>query len=251
MPYPKGKPFSAEHRAKISAANKKRIYKPLSDEHKAKLAASQRGVKDGPLSAEHRAAIGRGQEGRTTSAQTRELLSQRQKQAWQNDPDHKKKTHTEEARKKRSASFTKLRTGRKATEAEVTANQEAQQRLWQSYSPEEWEARTAKLRPKKARFVNTSIERAVSAALTELGIEHKHNARLGRYQIDIYIPAIRLVIECDGTYWHSKPEQIEKDRLKDTWLRDQGYHVARLTEKAINADAKAATLSALASRGCD
>ena len=38
------------------------------------------------------------------------------------------------------------------------------------------------------------------------------------------------IIEFDGEYWHSKPEQIEKDKLRDNYLISKGYHILRVKE---------------------
>lgn len=38
------------------------------------------------------------------------------------------------------------------------------------------------------------------------------------------------IIEFDGDYWHSKPEQIEKDILRDKYLISKGYQVLRIKE---------------------
>jgi hypothetical protein len=38
------------------------------------------------------------------------------------------------------------------------------------------------------------------------------------------------IIEFDGDYWHSKPDQIERDRLRDEYLTGKGYEVLRIKE---------------------
>lgn len=38
------------------------------------------------------------------------------------------------------------------------------------------------------------------------------------------------IIEFDGDYWHSKPEQIEKDNLRDGYLTPKGYKILRIKE---------------------
>jgi hypothetical protein len=38
------------------------------------------------------------------------------------------------------------------------------------------------------------------------------------------------IIEFDGNYWHSKPEQIEKDKLRDEYLIKKGYIIKRVKE---------------------
>jgi hypothetical protein len=38
------------------------------------------------------------------------------------------------------------------------------------------------------------------------------------------------IIEFDGDYWHSKPEQIKKDKQRDDYLRKKGYIILRIRE---------------------
>lgn len=59
---------------------------------------------------------------------------------------------------------------------------------------------------------------------------------MGRFVCDFVIAKYHLVIECDGTYWHSSPEQKAKDGRKDHWLTTHGYKVLRLTEEKIRND---------------
>lgn len=65
-------------------------------------------------------------------------------------------------------------------------------------------------------------------------IEHK-------YRCDIFVPSIRLIIECDGDYWHGNPKfyseeilnerqrwKINLDELRTKELIEKGYRVIRL-----------------------
>ena len=38
------------------------------------------------------------------------------------------------------------------------------------------------------------------------------------------------IIEFDGDYWHNKPKQIEKDKLRDDFLINKGYKILRIKE---------------------
>lgn len=82
----------------------------------------------------------------------------------------------------------------------------------------------------------TSIERAVAALLDADSVVYEPQKHIGVYLCDFYIPSARLVIECDGTYWHSKAEQVFKDVRRDAWLKSHGYQVLRLSEDKINTD---------------
>lgn len=83
----------------------------------------------------------------------------------------------------------------------------------------------------KNQFSNhySSIEKLVAASLTKSGVPFLHNSRVGKYWVDFLI-ADRVVIECDGAYWH---QDAGKDRKKDSYLHDRGYFVFRLSEERI------------------
>lgn len=76
----------------------------------------------------------------------------------------------------------------------------------------------------------TSIERTTAELLSALGITFEPQYRIGRFVVDFYVPTSNLVIECDGTYWHSRPGDAERDARRDAWLSQHGYRVCRLKE---------------------
>lgn len=45
------------------------------------------------------------------------------------------------------------------------------------------------------------------------------------YQADFVIPSLKLIIEVQGAYWHSKPKTIESDALKFAYYELSGYTV--------------------------
>ncbi|MGH9428927.1 MAG: homing endonuclease associated repeat-containing protein, partial [Terriglobia bacterium] len=61
----------------------------------------------------------------------------------------------------------------------------------------------------------------------------------GRYVVDALIPGARIVIECDGEYWHSIPGRPEQDTKRQRYLESRGYVVLRFPEATIRADVQA------------
>ncbi len=61
--------------------------------------------------------------------------------------------------------------------------------------------------------------------------------KIGHLTVDIYIPELNLVVECDGDYWHNLPKQKHTDIRRDYWLRSQGYRVVRIWESEIKQSA--------------
>ena len=79
----------------------------------------------------------------------------------------------------------------------------------------------------------SSIELLVEAELIRLGEVFESSKPVGHWLLDFFLPDRKLVLECDGDYWHSIPEVAARDLRKDTWLRQHGYEVVRLSENDI------------------
>ncbi len=81
---------------------------------------------------------------------------------------------------------------------------------------------------------NSSIEVKIQNFLKKLKIEfftHQiMNKIKHRYQCDILIPSMKLVIECDGDYWHKYPVGLEMDHIRTRELIEKGFKVLRLWE---------------------
>jgi very-short-patch-repair endonuclease len=59
------------------------------------------------------------------------------------------------------------------------------------------------------------------------------NVRVHGYEVDLYWPEHRLVVEVDGFAYHSTREAFERDRLKDARLQAHGLRVSRVTWRQI------------------
>ena len=60
--------------------------------------------------------------------------------------------------------------------------------------------------------------------------------RFSYFELDEMHPELRLVVEIDGTYWHSSARKQIQDRRKDSFMKNKGYTMLRLKEKEINED---------------
>lgn len=80
----------------------------------------------------------------------------------------------------------------------------------------------------------SSIERKMAEAFRLAGLSPIPQHTVEFWVVDFAFPDQRLVVECDGTYWHGRPEQRRKDRHKDAYLKRKGWRVLRLSEAAIN-----------------
>lgn len=119
----------------------------------------------------------------------------------------------EERRKQTERAFTKVR--------------------WLWRNDPNWAAEHMRKVLEAQNYRETTIERIVQDWLDEWKIEYAPQYQVGRVFIDIALPQYKVAIECDGDYWHSRPEQIEKDKRKDKFLNMKGWYVVRLKESDI------------------
>ena len=63
------------------------------------------------------------------------------------------------------------------------------------------------------------------------------NHRTGRYlELDILFPCKTKAVECNGVYWHDRPEAIEKDEIKQKQCEELGIELFTLTDEEWNID---------------
>jgi len=82
---------------------------------------------------------------------------------------------------------------------------------------------------------STSIEIKVKKYLKKLKLDYQSQKVIkeGKTIADFYIPAQRIVIYCDGEYWHSLPNRQKIDATQDLLLGLNRYKVVRLQGKII------------------
>jgi len=233
VPWNRGKktgPLSAEHRHKISEAHKG---KRLTEEHKRKIGlASEKRVpwnKGKHLSEETKRKISESLKGeknpnyrKTFSEDTKRKMSEA----------HKGKTLSEETKNRMSI------VRKKTTNSGRFKKNNAP---WNKGKPRSKETRE-KIRAARLNQVlpikDTSIEVAMQAELSRRSILfEKHVPLFGKYLVDIKIR--NLIVECDGNYWHSFPDGLNKDRRRDDDLKEAGYNVLRFWGSEIREDVSA------------
>ena len=62
------------------------------------------------------------------------------------------------------------------------------------------------------------------------GFKFRRQHPIGRFIVDFYCAACRLVVEIDGD---SHAAQLEYDAARTAWLNEQGYHVIRFTNRDV------------------
>lgn len=89
------------------------------------------------------------------------------------------------------------------------------------------------------RFVGdhrTDIEKIMAVALSDSEIPFDEQVVMfEKFQVDFLLPN-KIVVQCDGIYWHNRPDAIRRDKGQDAYLRKCGYTVLRFTDKQIHKD---------------
>lgn len=115
---------------------------------------------------------------------------------------------------------------------------------WASYSKER-KAQILKPAWTAQQMVPSGLEYKIRSQLEAMGIPFIPQQPIGPYFVDIYVPSLKRVVECDGEYWHSKPKAIAFDKRRDSYMRNHGYSIVRLSGTEINLNAKAAAMRAI------
>jgi len=96
------------------------------------------------------------------------------------------------------------------------------------------------------KFRDTSIELKVEAELKRRGINYQKQIPLCKIAIvDFYLPEYKIVIQCDGCYYHGCPmhnptwiKNKERDRNQDRVLTFNGFNIYRFWGHEINESVK-------------
>ena len=80
------------------------------------------------------------------------------------------------------------------------------------------------------RKYGTKPERDFEHWLRENNIEFESQYRRvgNKHPYDYFLPQYNLLVEIDGHYWHSKPEQKIKDRKHNRDAKRKGYDIVRI-----------------------
>lgn len=115
-------------------------------------------------------------------------------------------------------------------------------RIWASMSIEEKLKRTKNglIAAHKAakEIVISKPEIKVAKQLNEIGIRFIQQKEIlnGKYYLDFYIPSLKLVIECNGDYWHNLPERKQRDKELKKYVESTGRKIIFIWEHEINDD---------------
>lgn len=80
----------------------------------------------------------------------------------------------------------------------------------------------------------SSIELKIAELLKKHEIKFLQQYKVGGWAFDLAIPEKRILIECDGDYWHSLEIIKLRDKRKNAWCIENNFKLLRFTETEIN-----------------
>jgi very-short-patch-repair endonuclease len=80
----------------------------------------------------------------------------------------------------------------------------------------------------------SSLEEKVRKYLESKHIAFQQEVKFAKYRADFLLTGTKTIIECDGEFWHLRPQSKIRDKRKDKYLQGLGYKVFRLTGRQIN-----------------
>jgi len=88
----------------------------------------------------------------------------------------------------------------------------------------------------------SSIEKKIWEELDKLSITYNTQISFnhGKFIVDIYVPAQRVIIECNGDFWHSLQERKERDNELRKYAMNNEYKLIELSEHEIRRNPKLA-----------
>jgi very-short-patch-repair endonuclease len=236
----KGKKLSEEHRRRISEGLRERIR--TSDEERIRRSKAMRGEKNPAKRPEVREKLSQaimGEKNPMKRPEVREKFKGERHPMKRFELRERIRRATIENWKQSEIRerIIEAHRGKRLTEEHRKKISKGIKRYLDSLSYEELLARTEPgRRAAICTTSGTSLEQTVWKILDTIGIEYETQKQIGPYFVDIYIPSRNLIIECDGEWWHSRPEQIKYDRARDIYLKKRGYHLLRLPERIIKSE---------------
>lgn len=88
------------------------------------------------------------------------------------------------------------------------------------------------------KFRDTSIELKIEVELKKRNINYQKQFWINRIANVDFLLENKIIIQCDGGYWHNLPDNKERDIRQDKILKENGYQIFRFWEHEINKSAE-------------
>jgi very-short-patch-repair endonuclease len=92
----------------------------------------------------------------------------------------------------------------------------------------------------------SEFEKRVLDRIEGLGIGVERCCKVGKWTFDGRLAGTNILVEVDGSYWHSTAKVKARDILKDVWCGTNGFDLIRIPEAEFTANPKASIEVAVA-----
>lgn len=83
----------------------------------------------------------------------------------------------------------------------------------------------------------TDIEIMMKTAFDSIGLKYEHPYNLdGKFICDFGFPEAKIIVECDGSYWHSLPRNKHYDKLKESYCIKHNWLLLRFNDLQIKSN---------------
>lgn len=83
----------------------------------------------------------------------------------------------------------------------------------------------------------TNIEKIMAQALSNAGMRYnEQSVMFDKFMVDFELPDYKIIVQCDGIYWHDRPEVKSRDKGQDRYFAKAGYIVLRFSDNQIESD---------------
>ena len=73
----------------------------------------------------------------------------------------------------------------------------------------------------------SNIQKILYSLLDDIDVRYEPEKTIGFWTYDAFLPDHNLVIECQGDYWHQRPEAIIKDKQKASYLANLPQYILK------------------------
>jgi len=190
-------------------------------------------VQDGkPLSEETKRKISNTLKGKIFSNETKQKISDAKKGKKRGPPSEEWRRKLSEANKGKKKPPRSKEHGRKISEAKRGKFQSKETKHKMR------ESRIAYMTSGKHNFKDTSIELKIEQELKKQNIPYLKQAPVEKIALVDFLLPNKIIIQCDGDFWHREFKRKNKDANQDFLLGFKGYRVFRFSETEINKSAR-------------
>lgn len=160
---------------------------------------------------------------------TRQMVADGSYGTWMDKAFFKRMRLVTNTEKHRKDSSERMKTNNPMSNPDI--REKATLSLVKTYSENPEKRLNARMAKHRKSGKKTWIENRMANLLDKIGVDYVFQYPILRYNADFAIPSLRIVIECDGEYWH---RDKRKDRIRQRRIEKEGWFVLRYTGSKIN-----------------